>query len=299
MSPTLDITPLRSLVAVATYGGFHRAAVALHLTQSAVSQHVRRLESETGAALVERVGRVSRFTDAGDVLLGEARIILAAHDRAVERMQVPVPRTITVATTEHAADRVVPALAALLRARLPEETVRFRLDRSDRVAAAHANGDADVAIYLDGVDDRPPPDERAGADAVRIPVVWLGATDFTLDDEPLPVALFDAPCALREPIVDVLRQADRDHQVVCETPDLAGLQSVVRAGVAVTMLPVVDGVPEGLRMIGALPVPPPFVLRVKVAERLPADTREAVLAAVADIAEQSSTGRRARVRAVS
>ena len=44
VSATLDIVALRSLVAVATYGGFHKAASALHLTQAAVSRHVQRLE---------------------------------------------------------------------------------------------------------------------------------------------------------------------------------------------------------------------------------------------------------------
>ena len=44
MGQVLDISALRSLVAVADCGGFHRAAAALRVSQSAVSQHVRRLE---------------------------------------------------------------------------------------------------------------------------------------------------------------------------------------------------------------------------------------------------------------
>ena len=65
MPNELDITPLRSLIAVADTGGFHRAAAALQLSQSAVSQHVRRLERVLGRPLVEPDGRRARLTPSG------------------------------------------------------------------------------------------------------------------------------------------------------------------------------------------------------------------------------------------
>src|SRR3954454_6051501 len=83
MSRILGIGPLRSFVAVADCGGFQRAATSLHLTQGAVSQHVRRLESALGRPLVERDGRGSRFTTDGETLLAQARRILAAHDETL------------------------------------------------------------------------------------------------------------------------------------------------------------------------------------------------------------------------
>ena len=65
MSQVLDIAPLRSVVAVADCGGFHRAATVLHLTQSAVSQHVRRVEAVVGGPVVEKSGRGVAFTELG------------------------------------------------------------------------------------------------------------------------------------------------------------------------------------------------------------------------------------------
>ncbi|MFD0493202.1 helix-turn-helix domain-containing protein [Streptomyces rhizosphaericus] len=62
MRTVLDIVALRSLIAVADYGGFHRAAGALALSQSTVSQHIRRLEKSLGRPVVERDGRKTRFT---------------------------------------------------------------------------------------------------------------------------------------------------------------------------------------------------------------------------------------------
>ena len=60
MNRILDVAPLRSFVALADNGGFLRAAVVLHLSQAAISQHVRRLESAVGRPLVERSGRGSK-----------------------------------------------------------------------------------------------------------------------------------------------------------------------------------------------------------------------------------------------
>ena len=50
----LDLVHLRSFLAIVRYGGYHRAAEALHLTQPAVSRHMRRLEEQLGEPLFAR-----------------------------------------------------------------------------------------------------------------------------------------------------------------------------------------------------------------------------------------------------
>ena len=52
----LDPVLLRAFLTVVQTGGFTRAAASLHLTQSTVSQQVRRLEEQVGAELLERGG---------------------------------------------------------------------------------------------------------------------------------------------------------------------------------------------------------------------------------------------------
>lgn len=59
--------------AVAWHGSIHAAAESLHVTGSAVSQHIRRLERETGCRLVERNGRGIRLTHTGRVLATSAQ----------------------------------------------------------------------------------------------------------------------------------------------------------------------------------------------------------------------------------
>lgn len=66
----LDTTLLRTLVAISDCGGFSEAAQALHLTQSAVSHHVRRLEEQLGNTFFETQGRRRRLTESGELFYG-------------------------------------------------------------------------------------------------------------------------------------------------------------------------------------------------------------------------------------
>src|ERR1700735_641271 len=112
MSRVLDIVPLRSVIAVADAGGFRRAATDLQLSQSAVSQHIRRLEKVLGRPLVEPDGRRARLTPSGVALLAEARQIVAAHDEALRRLALVEAPEFVIGTTDHSADHLVPPVSA-------------------------------------------------------------------------------------------------------------------------------------------------------------------------------------------
>lgn len=85
---TLNLHHLRIFATVADQGGFTRAAVALRLSQPAVSKSVRELERQTGIPLFERAGRATRLTAAGDALLARARELFAVEQAAEEELHV-------------------------------------------------------------------------------------------------------------------------------------------------------------------------------------------------------------------
>jgi len=78
----LDATRLRVLVAIARHGSVTAAAQALNYAQPSISHHMARLESETGAKLMERAGRGVRLTEAGRLLAERAEEILGRLDAA-------------------------------------------------------------------------------------------------------------------------------------------------------------------------------------------------------------------------
>src|SRR5690348_11387683 len=78
----LDLERLRALQAVSKHGSVRAAAEALHVTTSAVSQQLAKLERETGQQLLERQGRGVRLTDAAELLVSHADRILSLVEEA-------------------------------------------------------------------------------------------------------------------------------------------------------------------------------------------------------------------------
>ena len=78
---------LRYFVAVAERLSFSRAAEDLPLSQSALSEAVRRLEVEVGTQLLRRNSRRVELTAPGEVLLADARDVLARLDHAIDRAE--------------------------------------------------------------------------------------------------------------------------------------------------------------------------------------------------------------------
>ena len=78
----MELRLLRTFKAVADAGSFTQAASRIHLSQAAVSVHMRQLEQEIGAPLFLRVNKKLYLTEAGRALLGHAETIIRAHDEA-------------------------------------------------------------------------------------------------------------------------------------------------------------------------------------------------------------------------
>lgn len=86
MPRNLDLTALRSFVAVADTGGVTKAAGLLHLTQSAVSMQLKRLEESLDAPLLDRAGRGIALTAQGEQLLSYARRMLVLNDEVYGKL---------------------------------------------------------------------------------------------------------------------------------------------------------------------------------------------------------------------
>lgn len=245
---SLDIAPLRSLVAVADCGGFHRAAAVLHLTQSAVSQHVRKLETTVGEPVVRRSGRGVVFTDKGTQLLTHARRILAAHDAAVDDLVTGRERTLVLGVTEHGADLILPSITTALRSHLPDWSVRVRFDRNLYLAESVDRGTMDLAVILDG----------SGVDRVNavgtVRLQWVAARGYRANSiGPLQVMTFTEPCTLRAPMFSALHTLGSQYQIVGESPDLSGLYAGLRSGLGMALLPIIGWLPDGIAPVEAMP----------------------------------------------
>ncbi|MEV5505366.1 LysR family transcriptional regulator [Streptomyces orinoci] len=161
----MDLRLLSSFLAVVEEGHFGRAAARLFLSPPAVTQHIRRLESELGTRLLYR-SPVSP-TPAGERLAGHARTLLAAANAALDDLAGvaeagPAPvRPLRVGIMGHGSAELTPAAINAYRRARPEVPVQIRqLDYTEHVSAL--TGDrVDVAFV------RPAPeDERITADVL-------------------------------------------------------------------------------------------------------------------------------------
>ncbi|MDN2676629.1 LysR family transcriptional regulator [Janthinobacterium sp. SUN033] len=250
-----DTALLRALVAVQDTGGFTRAAERLHLSQSAISHQIRRLEEQAGTPLLVRTTRSLRLTEDGEDFLRHARQVLAAQDALSRRFQrSALAGAVRFGVPENFMGARLPALLAQFAHLFPavrlDVTVGTYLDLQ-KLVAADALDLAVVMVLADGQDE--------AAVLRRTRFVWAAAQDFRHDGAlPLPLAFSPAPCMHRHVGVDALDGAGLDWRVAFTSPSQQGLRAAVLAGLAVTALPQGDLEPgmmviDGQHGLPALP----------------------------------------------
>src|SRR6266542_4438105 len=118
----LDVTRLRVIDAVARHGSVTAAAKELHYSQPSVSHHLARLEAETGAQLLQRVGRGVRLTPAGRLLADRAAEIIGRVDSATAELSTLVGLTagrVRLSGYSSVMSSLVPQAATVLAQRHP------------------------------------------------------------------------------------------------------------------------------------------------------------------------------------
>jgi DNA-binding transcriptional LysR family regulator len=267
----LDVTRLRVLVAVATYGSVTAAARALNYAQPSISHHIARLEAETGTQLLERVGRGIRLTEAGRLLAERAEEIIGRLDAAEAELAAHVglrEGRVRLAAFPSALGTLVPAAAARLEAETPG--MDFMLTEAEPPEALRMlrAGYVDVAVvfrhYQQDADPAPPDPADEGTRGRLLldePVHLVTAArraggTGTADRGETNGA---GPVEGREPVADLAHYADRRWIAGCErcraylvrqceaagftpkisftTDDYLAVQALVAAGLGVTTLP--------------------------------------------------------------
>ncbi|MFE6715420.1 LysR family transcriptional regulator [Streptomyces sp. NPDC057695] len=155
----LNLERLRTLDAVARHGSVSGAADGLHVTTSAVSQQLSKLEREVGQQLLAKNGRGVRLTDAGQLLAEHAARILSQVQLAqadIEAQRGQVVGEVRVAAFPTAARGLFPAALAALREGHPELRVRTTELEPESGVRAVLRGDADLALVLDWSNKRAP-----------------------------------------------------------------------------------------------------------------------------------------------
>jgi len=145
----MDVPALQALVAVAETGSFSRASEQLFITQPAISKRIAALEAELDVVLIDRLGRNTRLTEAGDNLLVSARRILAdiaSSREAVRSLNHAVSGRLRLATSHHIGiHRLPPILKAYTQA-CPQVDLDLMFMDSERACELVSDGSIELAI---------------------------------------------------------------------------------------------------------------------------------------------------------
>ncbi len=168
----MDLRLLRYFVAVAEELHFGRAAARLHMSQPPLSRAVRALEADLGATLLDRSPAGVRLTEAGAVLLGEARSLLEQAERTRTRVAAAGgDQVLSVGILADSAEHVGASLAAAYRQRQPGVAVNVRgFDLCDPSAGLR-QGLVDVAITRAPFDETGLTTRVLGAEPVSVILV--------------------------------------------------------------------------------------------------------------------------------
>src|SRR5246500_3847187 len=272
----MEFQLLRAFVAVADCGGFHRAAERLNLTQSTISQQVKRLELETKRPLFRRTTRSVTLTDDGEMLLGDARRLLQLEEAARHRLAAPrLSGTVRLGVVEEVAGGSLPRALGRFAALHPGVKLEVQIAVSAELIEQLTAGRLDVVFA------KRPLGTSRGRLVWREPLVWAAAETFELvAGTALPLALYREHSVSRDSALIALRESELVWQIVYTSPSLTGVRAAALAGLAVTPLPA-SAIVAGLRVLGVESGLPPLPdLEFAIFERKRPDAAAAALTAV-------------------
>lgn len=234
MRKNLDIHLLRSFCEVAKQGSFTAAAKRIHLTQSAISAQIRRLETGLGTRLLERDNRSVVLTEVGERLLVYAKRILALNDTALDDlgMSEDLQGVVRLGIPSDYAAHLLPKVLEKFKDQYPNVRLELFCELSVDLLGLLHRGRIDLALVTRQ-------HNSSGGDLVRREkLVWVGRsqTQSFLTD-PLPLALFPPGfCIFRENALEALSKQGRKWRIVCTSRSLSGIRAAVSAGLAVSVV---------------------------------------------------------------
>ncbi|MDA7426770.1 LysR family transcriptional regulator [Thalassococcus lentus] len=225
----LDITTLRSFVAVAQSGGVTRAAGFLNLTQSAVSMQIKRLEEMLDMALLERSGRGVALTPAGAQLLTYAQKMVDLNDEIYARLTDQRWEGELVLGVPH--DIVYPVIPQVLQ-RMgrthPRVKVQLVSSYTKVLKEQFSRGEVDVILTTE------PEMSEGGETLVEVPLRWIGAPDGQAH-KGRPVRLaYCRFCGFRPRALSELDDAGIEWEMAVDSDNDRTIEATVSADLAIT-----------------------------------------------------------------
>lgn len=240
-----DLKQLQLFTAVAEFGSFSRAAVALSVSQPVISRQIKALEEELGVALLYRNGRGIVLTEAGKLLENYASAILEQASRATTELAAmrSNPRgTIVLGMPPSVGIVLTTPLVTHFRAEFPQVTMRIVEGFSGHLLEWLVMGKIDVAVLYNA----PRMNNLLAEPILRDELFLLGArddksrlgagpVDASIVSE-LPMILPARPHGLRLLLDQIFSSAGIEPRIDLEVEAMPSTLRLVEGGMGYTIL---------------------------------------------------------------
>jgi DNA-binding transcriptional LysR family regulator len=225
----IDVSLLRSFVAVAETGRMTTAAKVVHRSQGAVSQQIKRLEDLFRTPLFERHAAAVRLTRDGERLMVAAHRIIALNDEVMSQMlAVEFSGEVRLGVPHDVVGMLMPPILRLFRQDHPNVLVTLVSDTSRTLKKSLVEGEVDLTLLTE-----PQPGER-GLSLLSDRLVWVGAKGGDAHRrQPLPIALGQQDCGFRAAAVQALTRARVEWRAICQVGSLEPVFATLEADMAI------------------------------------------------------------------
>jgi len=241
----MNLRDLDYICAVADLKHFGRAAESCHVSQPTLSGQIKKLENLLGVKLFERSHKGVRVTDIGEEIILIAREARDAAQRikaAAASAQDPLAGNLSLGLIPTIAPYLIPLFVGKLQKAMPNLSVAYREDITDRLNEALLKGELDVAILA-----TPPEDKSLSAIELYREPFWLLFPEYhelgNLEDASMKdvkeddVLLLTEGHCFRDQALSICRPAQKTRRQSLRATSLETLINLVASGQGVTLVP--------------------------------------------------------------
>ena len=240
----MEITELEVLIVVAEEKSFSRAAKHLHKTQPAISQAIRRLETEVGETLFDRSSKEGILTPAGEVLLDYAKQMLNLRRTArtaVKDLKELQQGRVTISANEHTVFYLLPLIAEYKK-RYPLIKIHVQRGVASRIPKEIMARDVELGVVSFNPKDKSVRAMPVGGDELIL-IVAPGhhlANKKIVSVKELGIETFiahNAPSPYREMVIGNFQKHNVKLNIAVEMPSLEAIKKLVALGAGVALVP--------------------------------------------------------------
>lgn len=240
----MDLNQLEVLAAVAREKSFSRAAEVLERTQPAVSQAIRRLESEVGETLFDRSSKDGTLTYAGEILLDYARQMLNLRqtaNAAIREMRNLHTGKVTISANEHTVFYLLPLIAEF-RKRHPMIKIEVQRGVASRIPKQITAREVELGV----ISFKPNDDSLKSISVMNDQLLLIVAPGHRLAGKK-SVSVKDlagetfiahnAPSPYRKKVIETFEKFNTELNISVELPSLEAIKRLVVTGIGIALVP--------------------------------------------------------------